>query len=317
MSAEGEREGARELSLEIGPEAAGVRIDAYLAGVEELELSRSHVRKLIDEGRVAVNGKPVKASYKTQAGDRVDVNLPDPEPLKICPEEIPLDILYEDADLIVINKPRGMVVHPAVGNYSGTLVNALLDHCDDLGGINDTLRPGIVHRLDKDTTGALVVAKNDLAQRSLTEQIKARTARREYLALVHGSPGPDSAMIDAPIGRHPVDRKRMAVNTRTGKPAVTHFRVLERFGEYTLILCRLETGRTHQIRVHLSHIGHPVVGDPVYGPRKPHFDLAGQALHAQTLAFDHPRTGERLEFHAPPPEDMRRVIDLLRSRRSG
>lgn len=229
------------------------------------------------------------------------------------PEEIPLDIVYEDADLVVVNKPRGMVVHPAAGNYRGTLVNALLNHCRDLSGINRALRPGIVHRLDKDTTGLLVVAKNDTAHLDLACQIKERRVKRQYLALVHGHP-PQEGTVDAPIGRHPVHRKKMAVEPRHGRPAVTHFRVLERYPGYALVEARLETGRTHQVRVHMAYIGHPLLGDPVYAPRRPRLGLAGQALHACTLGFRHPRTGEYLEFRAPLPRDFEEVLEHLRDK---
>ncbi len=290
--------------------AAGARLDAYLAGVAA-ETTRSQAAKLIEDGAVTVNGRPAKPSYRVKTGDRVELTKPEPVALDLTPEDIPLTVLYEDSDVIVIDKPRGMVVHPAAGNYTGTLVNALLRHCTDLAGINQTLRPGIVHRLDKDTTGVLMVAKNDLAQVSLSAQIKDRTVKRLYQGLVTGNLKENTGLIDAPIGRHPADRKRMAV-VAGGRHAVTHFRVLERFGQYTLVEARLQTGRTHQIRVHFAYIGHPVVGDPVYGSRKQAFELAGQALHAQTLGFNHPRTGEYLEFSAPLPADMGGVLAGLR-----
>lgn len=306
----------KEDRLTVAGEEAG-RLDAYLASRPGLDLSRSHAKKLIEDGDCLVDGRPAKASLVLKPGQEVWVRIPEPEPLEIVAQDIPLDIVYEDEDVIVINKPRGLVVHPAAGNWSGTLVNALVDHCDDLGGIGGTLRPGIVHRLDKDTTGLLVVAKNAQSQENLSCQIKDREVKRQYLALVHGNPPVETAIVDAPIGRHPVDRKRMAVNTRTGRPAVTRFHVVERFGEYSLLECRLETGRTHQIRVHLSYIGHPVVGDPVYGTRKAHLDLKAQALHAEKLGFTHPRTGEYLEFTVEPPEDMREAIRQLRAVRDG
>ncbi len=298
-------------TLTVEPDGAGVRLDAYLAGRPGIGLTRSRLQKLIEGGEVLVNGRPVRASYKVANGDAILVRIPDLEPVELQPEELPLEVLFEDADVIVINKPRGLVVHPAAGHRSGTLVNALLHHCVDLSGINDKIRPGIVHRLDKDTTGAMMAAKNDLAHLSLAAQIKERSARREYLALVRGNPPVDSGAVDAPIGRHPTERKRMAVS-EAGRPAVTHFRVLERFGEYTLLRCRLETGRTHQVRVHLSSIGFPVAGDPVYGPRQGTCGLGGQALHAVSLGFYHPRSGEWMEFEAPLPDDFQRVLERLR-----
>jgi 23S rRNA pseudouridine1911/1915/1917 synthase len=293
------------------------RLDAYLAGQEELGLSRSRIRALIDEGNVLVGGQPKKASATVLPGDVVTVTVPPPKQVDLAPEAIPLDVIYEDDQVIVINKQRGLVVHPAAGNWSGTLVNALMEHVDDLEGIGGELRPGIVHRLDKDTTGLLVVAKTTKAMESLTDQIRTHTAQRIYWALVHGNNMPDSGRIEAPIGRHPSDRKRMAVNTKTGKEAVTHFRVLERFKGYSLLECRLETGRTHQIRVHMSFIGHPVVADPVYGTRKAHLGMLPQALHARQLGFHHPVTGEWRLFTAEPPADMMAVIEALRIEAAG
>ncbi len=325
-------------------EAAGTRLDQFLAGRPDLALTRSHASKLIREGLVTVDGlAPAKAGIRLRPGQRVAVTLPDPEPLEARPEAIPLDVVYEDADVVVINKHRGMVVHPAPGHGGGTLVNALLAHIPAMAAEWDTppernpgvagsgvVRPGIVHRLDRDTTGLLVVAKNAAAHLSLARQLKDRTMRREYLALVHGQP-PDEGVVDAPIGRHPVERKRMAV-VEGGRRAVTRYRVLERFpcegaaarcavpgaargAGYSLLAVALETGRTHQIRVHLAHIGHPVAGDPVYGPRRNPLGLAGQALHARRLGFVHPRTGEALEFMAPPPADLAAAIDRLRGER--
>lgn len=313
-----------------GPEAVGQRLDAYLAGRDDLGLSRSQVQRLIEEGLVAVTlasarpdpatglpaAVPQRSSYRLQEGDEVHVRVPEPEPLEVPPEDIALAIIYEDSDVLVVNKPRGMVVHPAPGNYSGTLVNALLHHCRDLSGINGVLRPGIVHRLDKETTGLLMVAKNDQAHQSLAHQIKERTVRREYLAVAHGHFASPSGTVDAPIGRHPVDRQRMAVEPRHGKHAVTHFWVRAAYrdpshGPFSLVACRLETGRTHQIRVHLAYIGHPVACDTVYGPRHPAFPVAGQLLHARVLGFTHPRTGQWLEFEAAPPTDMQDVLDRL------
>ena len=297
--------------LPINEELKGTRLDKalsdYLDGV-----SRSYLQKLIKEGYVTVNDRPEKASFKLNVQDRVMVTLPDEEPVDILPEDIPLDILYEDPELLVVNKPKGMVVHPSAGHSSGTLVNALLYHCSgQLSGINGVQRPGIVHRIDKDTTGALVVCKTDLAHQSLAAQLKEHSITRRYRAVVHHNIREDEGTVDAPIGRHPVDRKKMAVNYRNGKRAVTHYRVLERFGDYTYIECRLETGRTHQIRGHMSHIGHPLLGDEIYGPAKCPFRLQGQCLHAMVLGFLHPVTGEYLEFTAPLPEYFEQLLRKL------
>ncbi|WP_371381733.1 RluA family pseudouridine synthase [Sporomusa aerivorans] len=291
-------------------EEQGMRLDVLLTG-RFPELSRSHLQKIIAEGLVAVNGRQVKANYKAQANETINIIFPEAKPVEICAEDIPLDILYEDADIIVINKPRGMVVHPAAGNYAGTLVNALLEHCRDLSGINGEIRPGIVHRLDKDTSGVMVAAKNDRAHLNLAEQIKARTASRKYLAIVHGIIAEEQGIINAPIGRHASDRKKMAVTFSNSKEAITRFRVLERFVNYTLVECRLQTGRTHQIRVHMQYIGHPVVGDPKYGPEKKRFTIKGQALHSAELSLKHPVTGEDLLFIAPLPPDMAAIIEQL------
>ena len=281
----------------------GERIDKFL-GENLDDLSRSYIQKLLKDGLILVNGKKVKANYKLNEGDQIDVEVPDPEPLDIAAENIPLDILYEDADVIVVNKPQGMVVHPAAGHYTGTLVNALMYHCrGDLSGINGVLRPGIVHRIDMDTTGALVICKSDFAHQSLAEQLSVHSITRKYRAIVHGNLKEDEGTVRGAIGRHPTDRKKMAINERNGKPAVTHYRVLERFGNYTYIECQLETGRTHQIRVHMASIGHPLLGDAVYGPKKcPVKNLQGQTLHAMVLGFIHPRTGAYMEFEAPIPE---------------
>ncbi|MGE5654164.1 MAG: RluA family pseudouridine synthase [Bacillota bacterium] len=288
------------------------RLDRWLVAHAH-DLSRSRIQALIDDGSITVNGEVRQASYLVRPGDHVRLVSSPPAPLELEPEAIPLTILYEDQDLIVIDKPRDLVVHPAAGNWSGTLVNALLSHCDDLGGINGTLRPGIVHRLDKDTSGVMMVAKNDLAQANLSEQIKDRLVKRQYVALVHGDLAQDRGVIDAPIGRHPVQRKKMAV-VANGKPAVTHYHVRERFGDFTLAQLQLKTGRTHQIRVHMAFIGHPVAGDPVYGPRKSALGLTAQALHAELLGFTHPRTGAWLEFSASPPQDFLDVLAELRKR---
>lgn len=292
-----------ERILEVTPDFDGKRIDQCLAASFS-DCSRSFLQKLLKDGKVSINGKTQKASSKVAAGDAVLVLLPEPEELNVEPENIPLDILYEDDDLLVVNKPKGMVVHPAAGHSSGTLVNAVLYHCrGNLSGINGVLRPGIVHRIDMDTTGALVICKSDFAHQSLAEQLSVHSITRKYRAIVHGNLKEDEGTVRGAIGRHPTDRKKMAINERNGKPAVTHYRVLERFGNYTYIECQLETGRTHQIRVHMASIGHPLLGDAVYGSKKcPVKNLQGQTLHAMVLGFIHPRTGAYMEFEAPLPE---------------
>ncbi|RAK23293.1 23S rRNA pseudouridine1911/1915/1917 synthase [Anoxybacillus vitaminiphilus] len=289
------------------------RIDKVISSLNE-EWSRSQVQQWMKDGLVTVNGRAVKANYKCSAGDAVVIELPEPEPLDVEPEEMDLDIYYEDADVIVVNKPRGMVVHPAPGHMRGTLVNGLLAHCKDLSGINGVLRPGIVHRIDKDTSGLLMVAKNDFAHESLVNQLVNKTVTRKYKAIVHGVIPHDYGTIDAPIGRDKHDRQSMTVTEENGKEAVTHFRVLERFDKFTFIECQLETGRTHQIRVHMKYIGYPLAGDPKYGPKKT-LPIDGQALHAGILGFTHPRTGEYLQFEAPLPEEFQRVLDMLRNNR--
>lgn len=290
----------------------GERIDRYLSDTFE-DRSRSYIQKLIKDDLVIVNQKPVKASYRLLLGDQVEITLPEVKEPDIVPENIPLDILYEDADVIIVNKPKQMVVHPSFGHYSGTLVNALMYHCGrGLSGINGMMRPGIVHRIDMDTTGSLVVCKNDMAHQSLAEQLKEHTIRRVYVAIVHGNVKEDDGTVDIPIGRHPIERKKMSTHTKSGKRAVTHYRVLRRFGEYTYIQCIPETGRTHQIRVHMAHIGHPLLGDEVYGPRRcPFSGLQGQTLHAKTLGFIHPGTGEYLEVDAPLPKYFLGLLDRL------
>ena len=291
---------------------AGERIDRYLA--EELEgRSRSYIQKLIKEGHVKVNDKPVKANYRLVLGDRAEVFLPEIVEPDILPENIPLDILYEDQDIIVVNKPKQMVVHPAPGHYTGTLVNALMYHCvEDLSGINGTMRPGIVHRIDMDTTGSLVICKNDMAHQSLSEQLKDHSIHRIYVAIVHGNIKENEGTVNAPIGRHPTDRKKMSTQSRHAREAITHYKVLERFGDYTYIQCQLETGRTHQIRVHMASIGHSLVGDAVYGPKKcPFPHLQGQTLHAKILGFIHPRTESYMETEAPLPQYFVELLDRL------
>ena len=276
-----------------------------------LDITRSNMQKLLEDGRAVKGSKVLKANYKLRAGDEIVVTLPEPQPLDAQPENIPLDIIYEDEDVIVINKARGMVVHPAAGNYSGTLVNALLYHCKNLSGINGVIRPGIVHRLDKDTSGIMICAKNDAAHLSLSQQIQAKTARRTYLAVVRGNIKTDSGTIETLIARDKNDRKKMAVVKENGREAITDYEVVERFGKYTLVRCKLRTGRTHQIRVHMEYLGYPLVGDPKYSPMKTPFAIKGQALHSQTLEFTHPRTGERMHFEAPLPEDMHKIITRL------
>ncbi len=294
-------------------ELAGDRIDRLLAEQYEA-LSRSFLQKLFKTGLVSVNGRAIKASYKASPGDLVEFTVPEAETPEIVPEDIPLDILYEDHDVILVNKPKGMVVHPAAGHYSGTLVNALMYHCkDDLSGINGVMRPGIVHRIDMDTTGVIIACKNDLAHASIAEQLKEHTITRRYEAIVCGVLKADEGTVDAPIMRSPKDRKKMCVAVRgDGKRAVTHYRVLGRFRDYTHIECRLETGRTHQIRVHMAHIGHPLLGDAVYGPAKCPFRLQGQTLHAGVLGFVHPRTGKYMEFTAPRPQYFEDLLKTLR-----
>lgn len=294
----------------IKSENSGMRIDSYIAETNK-DLSRSYIQKLINDGSILVGNKSVKSNYKVKIDDVITIYIPDPVELAVIAEDIKLDILYEDVDIIVVNKPQGMVVHPATGNYSGTLVNALLKHCDNLSGINGVMRPGIVHRIDKDTSGVLLVAKNDFSHKNLAEQIKEHTVNRKYLALVEGEIKTDSGTIDGPIGRHHTDRKKMDV-VQNGKPAVTHFKVIERFRNFTTIEAKLETGRTHQIRVHMSHIGHPVVGDPVYGKKVQEFHLKGQALHAFILGFLHPRTGQYMEFSAPLPQYFEELVSKIR-----
>lgn len=297
----------------MNPQQAGERIDRFLGSVME-DFTRSHLQKLIRDQYVTVNGGCVKSSYKMREGDRVTVTVPEVKETDILPETIALSIVYEDADMLVVDKPQGMVVHPAAGNETGTLVNALLAYCGDtLSGINGEKRPGILHRIDKDTSGLLMVAKNDRAHQSLAAQIKAHSLTRAYLALVHGGFKEDSGTIALPIGRHPHDRKKMAVTEKNARSAVTHYFVKERFSGYTLVECRLETGRTHQIRVHMSDRGHPIVGDPVYGVKKEPFSLNGQLLHAWQIGFNHPTSGKYMEFQSPLPAHFEKVLKRLRN----
>lgn len=289
----------------------GKRTDVFLA--ERLGISRANVQKMIEAERISLGLTIVKANHKVKEGESFLVRYPEAVPMELAAENIPLDILYEDQDVVVINKARGMVVHPASGNYTGTLVNALLYHCKNLSGINGVIRPGIVHRLDKDTTGVIVVAKNDAAHISLSEQIQTKSARRTYLVVVRGNVKQDSGRVETLIGRDSKDRKKMAVVSKNGRDAITEYEVMERFGRFTLLRCRLLTGRTHQIRVHLEYLGYPVVGDPKYSPQKTPFSINGQALHSYELTFKHPRTGEEMSFTAPLPEDMKKIITRLRN----
>lgn len=296
----------------IPDEQAGERIDKVLSTLNA-DWSRTQVQQWIKDGNVLVNGQKPKTNYKCSANDRIEISIPDPEELDVEPEEMDLDIYYEDQDVLVVNKPKGMVVHPAAGHGTGTLVNGLMAHCKDLSGINGVMRPGIVHRIDKDTSGLLMVAKNDMAHESLVNQLMNKTVTRKYRAIVHGVIPHDYGTIDAPIARDPKDRQSMSV-VDNGKHAVTHFQVLERYRDFTLVECQLETGRTHQIRVHMKYIGYPLAGDPKYGPRKT-LDIGGQALHAGVLGFKHPRSGEYLEFEAPAPAYFKELVDNLANNR--
>lgn len=297
----------------VSAEQEGMRLDVFLT--EQMEGSRSYIQSLIKGSHVTVGNKVGKANLRLTEGLVIHVEVPEPESVEVKPEDIPLDILYEDHDIIIVNKARGMVVHPAVGNYSGTLVNALLYHCKDLSGINGEIRPGIVHRLDKDTSGVMMAAKNDAAHIGLAEQVKEHSAKRTYLALVQGNIVEEKGTIKAPIGRHPKDRMKMAVVFENSKDAVTHFNVVERFGHQTLVECNLETGRTHQIRVHFAHIGHPVVNDPFYGYRRMDFPIEGQALHSKSLDVKHPISGEAMHFEAPLPDDFKACLEFAKSYR--
>lgn len=304
--------GSQTYSFLIGPEECDERVDKFLAS-ELSDLSRSYIQKLLKEGRVLIEEKSIKANYKLREGDEITFTVPPLKELAVEAEDIPLDIIYEDEDLIFLNKPKDMVVHPCAGRYSGTLVNGLLYHCkDQLSGINGVLRPGIVHRIDKDTTGVLVICKKDKAHKSVADQLKVHSITRKYRAIVYGIVKEDGT-VDAPIGRSPKDRKKMAINEKNGKRAVTHYRVLEHLkGKYTYIECQLETGRTHQIRVHMASLHHPLLGDTTYGPAANPFHLEGQCLHAMVLGLVHPTTGEYMEWEAPLPEYFEELLQKLR-----
>ncbi|MCF2616256.1 RluA family pseudouridine synthase [Oscillibacter valericigenes] len=303
-----------KLTLQPNKEDAGRRVDAWLAANLE-DVTRSAAQRLLEEGRVTCGGKPLAKNYKLTGSETLEVALPEPEPVDVTPQDIPLNVVYEDDDVIVVNKPKGLVVHPAPGHPDGTLVNALLYHCgDSLSGVGGELRPGIVHRIDRDTSGLIIAAKNDFAHQRLAAQLQDHTLARIYHCIVVGNLREDAGTVDAPIGRHPVDRKKMAV-AANGRPAVTHWRVLERFQGFCYVECRLETGRTHQIRVHMAHIGHPILGDTVYGNKKPVPGLHGQCLHAVGLRFLHPRTGEAVELHCELPEEFQNQLRKLEARR--
>lgn len=314
MNADFEDDISEALEYKVSDEETDIRLDTFLAGKLK-DMSRSYIQKHIKDGRVLINNKSAKAGYKTCPGDVVNIFIEPPKELKIEPENIPLDILYEDGDIIVINKPKQMVVHPAPGHYSGTIVNALMYHCkDSLSGINGVLRPGIVHRIDQNTTGVIVACKNDISHRFIAEQLKVHSITRTYHAIVHNHLKEKEGTIKSTIGRHPVDRKKMAMNVKNGKEAITHYKVLDYLNNrYTYIACNLETGRTHQIRVHMAGLGNPILGDTIYGPAKCPFNLQGQTLHAKTLGFIHPSTKEYMEFDAPLPEYFGKLLNALKS----
>lgn len=298
-------------SFTVTEEMEDERIDKCLS-LLIASLSRSYLQKLLKEEQIIVNGSPVKANYRVKSEDEIQFSLPPATEPDILPEDIPLDILYEDADLLVVNKPKGMVVHPAAGHYSGTLVNAVMYHCKgELSGINGVMRPGIVHRIDRDTTGSVIVCKNDFAHSRIAAQLKEHTVIRRYHAICHGVIKEECGTVNAPIGRHPTERKKMAVNERNGKEAITHFKVLQRFSQYTYIECRLETGRTHQIRVHMASIGYPLLGDTVYSTRKSPYHLEGQCLHAKILGFIHPRSLKYMETDAPLPDYFQHLLEIM------
>lgn len=290
---------------------SGIRIDKAISSLDD-SFTRSYIQKIIDKGFLLVNGKKTDKNYILKNNDLIEISIKDAEPLQIVPENISLDIKYEDNDLLVVNKPRGMVVHPAPGNYTGTLVSALMFHCgDSLSGINGIMRPGIVHRIDKDTSGLLIIAKNDFSHKMLAEQIQAHSFKREYVAIVHGRIKNEDGTINAPIGRHQIDRKKMAVTFKNSRNAITHFKVAQRYSEFTRVILRLETGRTHQIRVHMSYIGHPVAGDMVYGPKNDKTNLGGQCLHAKLIGFKHPSTGKYIEIESELPDYFVNFIKVL------
>lgn len=299
--------------MKLRAETSGQRLDIFLAAAVP-ELTRSAAQRLLEQGNVTLDGAPLKKNARTEAGAEYALSLPELRETELVAQDIPLDVVYEDADVLVVNKPKGLVVHPAAGHEDGTLVNALLHHCgESLSGINGEKRPGIVHRIDMDTSGLLIVAKNDFAHRSLSDQLKDHTLRRTYECIVRGGFREDSGTVNAPIGRDPRDRKRMAVTERNSRPAVTHWTVLARYGQYTHLQCRLETGRTHQIRVHMAYINHPIAGDPLYGVRKPELGLTSQCLHARALTFRHPRTGEEITVTCPLPEEFERALEKLKN----
>lgn len=303
-----------EVVFEVSPEMEGERIDKCISSYL-VSLSRSYIQKIIKEGNVFINDAAIKANYRVKVEDKVCFVIPESVEPDIPAQDIPLDIIYEDKDLLIVNKPKNMVVHPAPGHYEGTLVNAVMYHCKgELSGINGVMRPGIVHRIDKDTTGSLIVCKNDESHNAIAALLKTHDITRKYRAVVFGNMKEDEGMISAPIGRHPTDRKKMSVNEKNGKRAVTHYRVLERFNGYTYVECQLETGRTHQIRVHMASIGHPLLGDEVYTNRKAPFKLEGQVLHAMTIGFVHPSLNEYMEFEAPLPEYFTRLLEILKSK---
>ena len=301
-------------AVQFTAEQSGERVDVFLARVLP-ELTRSAVQRLLEQGNVTCNGAAIRKNAKTEAGARYTVSIPEAKPVETVAQDIPLDVVFEDDDVLVVNKPKGLVVHPAAGHEDGTLVNALLHHCgDSLSGVGGEKRPGIVHRIDMDTSGLLIVAKNDFAHRALSDQLKDHTLRRTYECIVRGGFSSDSGTVDAPIGRHPVDRKRMAVTEKNSREAVTHWEVIARYGQYTHLRCRLETGRTHQIRVHMAYIHHPIVGDPLYGVKKPELGLTSQCLHARELTFLHPRTGESVTVSCPLPEEFTRALQKLQTK---
>lgn len=299
--------------MKLRAETSGQRLDVFLAAAVP-ELTRSAAQRLLEQGNVTLDGAPLKKNARTEAGAEYELCLPELRETELVAQDIPLDVVYEDADVLVVNKPKGLVVHPAAGHEDGTLVNALLHRCgESLSGINGEKRPGIVHRIDMDTSGLLIVAKNDFSHRSLSDQLKDHTLRRTYECIVRGGFREDSGTVNAPIGRDPRDRKRMAVTEKNSRPAVTHWTVLARYGQYTHLQCRLETGRTHQIRVHMAYINHPIAGDPLYGVRKPELGLTSQCLHARALTFRHPRTGEEITVTCPLPEEFERALEKLKN----